>query len=67
MTLIPAYGRDYKTGKAAKDSFLKGDDWRTGFLQRDQLINIDQLPKGSTQVLRFCQERKVTSVRVPQV
>jgi hypothetical protein len=27
MTLTPAYGRDYKSGKAAKEDFLAGKDF----------------------------------------
>lgn len=28
MTLVPAYGRDYKSAKAAQESYLSGQDWR---------------------------------------
>ena len=27
ITMTPAYGRDYKTAKAAKESWYGGDDW----------------------------------------
>jgi hypothetical protein len=28
MTLVPAYGRDYRSAKEAKASFLAGEDWQ---------------------------------------
>lgn len=28
VTLVPAYGRDFKTAKAARESWRGGDDWR---------------------------------------
>ena len=27
ITMTPAYGRDYKSAKAAKESWYGGDDW----------------------------------------
>lgn len=64
MTLTPAYGRDYKTGKEAKEAFLGGKDWLTPFFQGEQLINMEQLPPGSSHVLRFGGSRKTIAVKV---
>lgn len=64
MTLTPAYGRDYKTGKEAKESFHANKDWLTSFYQGEQLVNAAQLPEGSNHVLRFGGLRKTVAVKV---
>lgn len=65
MTLTPAYGRDYKSAKAAKEDFNADKD----FIVRDffspwdgKPVNKSQL-KGTTVTLRFDKDRKVTTVK----
>lgn len=65
MELTPAYGRDFKTGKEAKADFLANRDWLTPFFQGEKPVNMEQLSPGSSHVLRFCGNRKVTEVKVP--
>ena len=68
MTLIPAYGRDFKFAKDAIKSFLEdGQDW----IINDFSSHWDGKPVGSADLagetikLRFCENRKVCVVNVP--
>ena len=66
LTVTPAYGRDYKTAKAAKESWKEGKDWivQNIMSQYDgKPINKEDADKEGIKVqLRFCQNRKVTTV-----
>lgn len=69
--LLPAYGRDYKTAKEAKESFNRGDDWIISSMfhpNSGSYINITDIinagGKGKTFILRFSNKRKIASVRV---
>ena len=70
MTLTPAYGRDYKSAKAAKESFLGGQDWLVASVFHGQgYANVDDLTRsnpGQTVTLRYSGNRKVTTTTVPQ-
>ena len=57
--LLPAYGRDYKSGKAAKEDFLAGKDFRTPF---GLYTSIRDAVVGNTVLLRFKKQTGVTSV-----
>ena len=65
MTLTPAYGRDYKTAKEAKEAFKGGKDW----IIQDMSSPYDGKPanasdlKGTTVKLRFSNLRKVAVVK----
>lgn len=64
-TLVPAYGRDYKTGKAVKEAFEAGKDFlTTAITDGDQLINREDLLtlKPITVNIRFAAERKITQI-----
>ncbi len=63
MELTPAYGRDYKTGKAAKEAFEANLDFLTAELN-PRLINREQIPTGTAVVLRFKGMRNTTLVKV---
>ena len=56
--LLPAFGRDYKTGKAAKADWQANKDFRIA--ATGQLINKEQVEKGKTVLLRFNRRTKVT-------
>ena len=68
--LLPAYGRDYKTAKEAKEAFLAGKDWIISSIMHPysgKPVNLPQIKEdGVTSVmLRFCGQRKVTNVKIP--
>ena len=67
-TLAPAYGRDFKTAKAAKESFLvMRQDWeRTSMFRSGGRYTSCDDWKGQTVILRFDGSRKTTSVKVPR-
>ncbi len=71
MTLVPAYGRDYKSAKAAKEDFLSGKD----FIIQDissrwdgKPANVQDFQKDGTPkvMLRFCGLRKIAMVAIPK-
>ncbi len=60
ITMTPAYGRDYKSAKAAKESWYAGDDW----IVNDLTCKWDGKPANSKDVtetvkLRFNNLTKV--------
>jgi hypothetical protein len=66
MTLTPAYGRDYKTAKAAKADFEANKDFilnEYGSPWDGKPVNKEQIPAGSNIQLRYAGLRKVTGVR----
>ena len=67
ITLTPAYGRDYKTAKAAKADFAAGKDFIIANFNHPysgKPCNREQLP-GHTVNLRFDSLRKVCVERIP--
>jgi hypothetical protein len=65
MTLIPAYGRDYKSGKEAKEAFDANKDFQVADLfSGGAYVNKEQLPKGTTVTIRFKQLTGVTTHKV---
>ncbi|HUT77406.1 MAG TPA: hypothetical protein VM285_06955 [Polyangia bacterium] len=62
--LLPAYGRDYKTAKAAKHDFARGLDFYDTAGLELKPINIAQIKPGDTAVLRYRNQTQVTSVVV---
>lgn len=67
MTVTPAYGRDYKTAKAAREDWAAGKD----FLVSDITSRYDGKPinkpqadeAGLTVTLRFCNLTKTCAVK----
>lgn len=62
FVLVPAYGRDYTTAKAAREAFDSGADWqdaRTG-----QYCTKSELPPGASAELRFNNHRGLAVVKV---
>ena len=63
LTVIPAYGRDYKTAKAAKADWAANLDFIIAdhFHQYDgKPVNREQI-NGKPVMIRFCQLRKTTT------
>ena len=65
MTLTPAYGRDYKSGKEAKAAFDAGVDFRIATVGPDdgRYVTKSELPKGTSVQLRFKRLTGVTVVK----
>jgi hypothetical protein len=66
MTLTPAYGRDYKSAKAAKADFAADKDFVINDIMSPddgRYVNRSQL-SGQTVMLRFKELRNTTVVKV---
>jgi hypothetical protein len=72
LTLTPAYGRDYKTQKEAKEAFLSGKDWIVANLFHaydGKPCNLEDLQhegKETKVMLRFCRLTKIVCVDIPK-
>ncbi len=66
MTLIPAYGRDYKSAKDVKADFNAEKDFMTSdiFTGYGQLINKQQIATGTSVVIRYKRNTQVTVIKV---
>ncbi len=65
MTLIPAYGRDYKTAKDAKAAFEANKDFMvTSGIDDGRYINREQIEPGTTVNIRFKQLRNIAQVKL---
>lgn len=64
-SLTPAYGRDYKSAKAATADFLAGKDFVHNDHTGSGYANIDDYEPGCTVRLRYNHIRDVTVVKVP--
>ncbi len=62
--LQPAYGRDYKSAKDVKADFDNNKDFQGDYQLGFSLVNKEQLPVGSTVLLRYKQNRAVASHKV---
>lgn len=59
--LLPAYGRDYTTGKAVKSDWEANKDFI--FAASGQYVNKQQVEKGKTVLLRYARRTKVTTCK----
>lgn len=60
-SVSPAYGRDFLTAKAAKESWEAGQDWLINDLgNAGKYTSIRDQAPGSTVHLRFKQNRNIT-------
>ncbi len=62
--LQPVYGRDYKSAKDVKADFDANKDFQGDYQLGFSLVNKEQLPKGSTVLLRYKQNHAVASHKV---
>jgi hypothetical protein len=68
INLIPAYGRDYNSAKAAKEAFIADKDFIVSdFLSPfyGKYVNRSQLDSGTRVYIRYNQLTMQTSVIVP--
>ena len=66
-TLTPAYGRDYKSAKAAREAFLGGADFVLHSYQGTTYANVNDLRAEYGAVnIRYAKNRKVCVVRIPK-
>lgn len=72
LTLVPAYGRDYRSAKAAREAFEAGKDWLIATMfHKDcgrycNLAGLQSDGKVSSVNLRYSNRRKLTVVSVPK-
>lgn len=64
MELVPAYGRDYPTAKAVKEAFNTEQDFEGDYSVRFQILNKQQVPKGTTVNLRYKKLTQIAQVKV---
>jgi hypothetical protein len=65
LELTPAYNRDYADAKAAKQSFMAGQDWRiASTAYGGKLTSIRDFAPGLTVVLFYSRLTKSTTVRI---
>ncbi len=62
--LTPAYGRDYKTAAEVKHAWTSGKDFAGDYQLGFKPVNIADIPKPSTVLLRYRANTQVTSVKV---
>jgi hypothetical protein len=63
ITVVPAYGRDYKSGKDVMEAWNQGKDFQVAdmFHPKDgSYINVHDAPKGVTINVRY---KKLTQIK----
>ena len=68
-TLIPAYGRDYRSAKAAKECFLSGNDWIIADITDPydgKPCSVRDFEPGTGITLRYKKLASLTVVKVPK-
>jgi hypothetical protein len=60
----PAYGRDYKTGKEAKDAFASGKDFIGDYQMGFRYMSCRDLKPGDTALVRYRRNTQVVAVKV---
>ena len=65
LTLEPAYGRDYKSGKEVKADWEAGKDFQMTDMQNaGRKINKENdLPKGTTLNIRFKKQANICQIK----
>ncbi len=65
MTLVPAYGRDYKTAKAAKEDFAANKDFMmASIVDGGRYINREQIESGTVVNIRFKRLTQIAQVKL---
>lgn len=62
--LTPAYGRDYKTKAEVVSAFNQGADFEGDLQLGFRLCSKRDIPTGSTVLLRYRRQTRVTSLKV---
>lgn len=60
--IVPAYGRDFKNARDAKDYFVAGHDWK--YAVTGQYCSIRDVAPGNTVILRYRNIERTTNVTV---
>ena len=63
--LSPAYGRDYKTAREVKEAWATGQDFAGDYNLGFKPVNINDIPKPCTVLLRYKRLAHVINVKVP--
>lgn len=68
LTVSPAYGRDYKSARAAKEAWDAGKDFRIESLGRDmgRYVNKDDAPRGARVTIRYNRMTRLTVINIPE-
>jgi hypothetical protein len=67
LTVVPAYGRDYKSAKEVKAAWDEDKDFRIDMMfdsSDGRYINRQDAPKGATINVRYNFNRKVVVIKV---
>lgn len=67
LTLIPAYGRDYRNKADVIRHFLEGKDFQTTDLSSHAYLSIRDFHAGVKVTLRYANKTKTCVVTVPEV
>lgn len=62
--LAPAYGRDYRTAKDVKAAWSEGKDFEGDFQLGFKPVNVNDIPRPCTVVLRFARNAKFAVVKI---
>lgn len=62
--LSPAYGRDYKSAREVKEAWETGQDFSGDYSLGFKPVNIGDIPKPCTVLLRYKRNMMVSSVKV---
>lgn len=63
-TLLPAYGRDYKSKKKVEEDFTSGKDFRAVYLNVESYCSIRDFQPGDRVKIRYDKSRKVVYLTV---
>lgn len=67
ITVVPAYGRDYKNQKDVKQAFKDGKDFIINDMSHPNdgaYVNKDDAPKGCTLNVRYAKLTKVLPIKI---
>lgn len=68
LTVVPAYGRDYKSKKEVMQAWSEGKDFLVDCMMRPELdgkyLNKDDAPKGATLNVRYLRQTRVCVIKV---
>lgn len=66
LTLVPAYGRDYKSAKSVRDAWNAGQDFRIADISHPddgRYVNHNDAPTGTTFNIRYNALRSIAVVK----
>lgn len=69
LTVVPAYGRDYKSAKAVREDYAAGKDFRINDMSSPYdgaYVNSGDHPAGVTLSVRYAKLTKVVNIPAPR-